>query len=331
MDLIKKDDTENILFDNVVTDNQTKGTYWLVTWYFDDEDIDTDYIKEKLENFPYIKWFVFQVETGEITQKLHAHICLGLQKSDTKPLPQFKKRFPNCHIQNIKKYVYWQSYCCKDETRLEDTQPIFYEVESSSIPIWEDDDTSFKKSSSKNKKTNKSVIVTRVQFETNSKISSTIETLLSTLKNKQAESNYYLNLFKNPNKTNLSKGEILPTNKIGIASVKRIITQDDYIDKLTELGMEITSLINQMAKLEEYKSNNRDIESDSKYLATNVFDTMINDIQKSENGRINLIIENKKQADEIKKQADEIKKQADEIKKLKNKDSDENKDSDVEN
>jgi hypothetical protein len=134
-ELIKEDDVDKILSVDVITDNKKPGTHWLLTYY--DDKIDYEYIKSNLKSFPHIKCFVFQLEFGEITNKKHFHACVSLDISDSKPLPQFKKRFPNVHVQIIKNVKYYQSYCCKFETCDKEYNSFYYGINSAEIECWE--------------------------------------------------------------------------------------------------------------------------------------------------------------------------------------------------
>jgi len=131
---LEQDDIDNLLFTDVITDNKKKGTNWLITLY--KEDLDYDDIKSNLETFPHIKCFVFQIEIGEKTKKKHFHACITLNISSSKPLPQFKKRFPNVHIQIIDNVKYLQSYCCKSQTADEKYEPYYFNINPNTIEVW---------------------------------------------------------------------------------------------------------------------------------------------------------------------------------------------------
>jgi hypothetical protein len=103
--------------------------FWFITYYNDryDNDKFLGKVTEKLNSFPHMENFVFQLEEDQEKDK-HVNIAIGLDDKRSKPVVQLVKRFPDSIIQYIDDIEAAREYCSKKYSRVEGTKPIFHGI-----------------------------------------------------------------------------------------------------------------------------------------------------------------------------------------------------------
>lgn len=132
--LIKKviaDDSKNeIISPEPILAIKKRSRYWMLTIYRenvddDDEEFTVEKCMESIKtNFKNIDYIVGQLELGKHSKELHIHMAITFNKSTCYPVNIFNKLFPNVYICADKNSIY-NSYCMKEETRIDGSTIIF--------------------------------------------------------------------------------------------------------------------------------------------------------------------------------------------------------------
>jgi hypothetical protein len=85
------------------------------------------FFKNSKTNQSHVINYVFQLEKCPITSRLHVHCAFQTDKG-TRPIPSLQETFKDAHILILKNYNSWCFYCCKSETRVENTKPVTFNM-----------------------------------------------------------------------------------------------------------------------------------------------------------------------------------------------------------
>lgn len=106
-----------------------RSRFWMLTIYKENVEEEEDFtvrscieaIKNNLEEIDYI---VGQLEIGQYSGEPHIHIAITFNNSICYPVRSFYSLFPNVYISSSKNSIY-NSYCMKEETRVEGSTIIY--------------------------------------------------------------------------------------------------------------------------------------------------------------------------------------------------------------
>jgi hypothetical protein len=119
---VLKDDREDRVIKECITNPQKSGYYWMLTIYEENTENFTikSCITDLKNNLRHLESIVAQMEVGESSKEKHIHISITFKVSTCKPVNTFNRLFPGVYISCDRDPIY-NSYCVKKYTRVKNS------------------------------------------------------------------------------------------------------------------------------------------------------------------------------------------------------------------